>query len=59
MGLIQEGDFSISYNSYDDAIVYHFPTKTTYIGCGTNDRSYNLKKALDTMERILKERKDG
>ena len=53
MGLIQDGDFTISYNEWNDATVYHIPTKTTFVGCGTNDRAKNLSVALDAMERII------
>ena len=53
MGLIQEGDFTISYNQWGDAIVHHIPSDKTYIGCGS-DRHTNLIAALDAMERIQK-----
>lgn len=53
MGLIQEGDFTISYED-KTAIVRHIPTKKIYIRNTEKDRAENLKKALDAMEQDIK-----
>jgi hypothetical protein len=52
MGLIQEGDFTISYKG-KKAIVYHVPTDKKYsFGC-FDKKSDNLIQALNDMEKDL------
>lgn len=52
MGLIQEGDFILSWNKWGDAVVEHIPSKATYVGCGGTKES-NLKIALEVMEKVV------
>lgn len=59
MGLVQEGDFTIAYNKWDDAIVHHLPTDIKFIGCGNKDRGKNLIAALDALEKVLKVKQES
>ena len=53
MVLISNYDYDISFNDWNDAIVYHKPTKTKFIGCGQKEKWQNLYTAFEAMRKII------